>query len=75
MVHDQPLAFEHDADPAVAKAATLAPDFTHGNADSIMVWRAITPDRFRIDTNQYAGPAPGNLVTSQHLEHSVSPLV
>jgi len=74
MIHDQPLAFEHDADPAIAKAAALARDLTHGNTDGTMVWRAFAPDRLGIDTNQHAGPALGNLKTSQHFEHSITPL-
>ena len=75
MVHDHPLALEHDADPAVAKTATFAGDILHGIADGTMVWRAITPDRFRIDTNQHAGPALRDLVIPQHPQHSVPPLV
>jgi len=43
VIHDQPLAFEHDADPAIAKAAALARDLTHGNTDGTMVWRAFAP--------------------------------
>ena len=70
VIHDQPLAFEHDADPAIAKAAALARDLTDGT----MVWRAFTPDRLGIDTNQHAGPALGDLKTSQHFEHSITPL-
>ena len=45
VIHDQPLAFEHDDDPAIAKAAAIARNFTHGNTVSTMVWRAFTPDR------------------------------
>jgi hypothetical protein len=51
VVHDHPLAFEHDADPAVAKATTLARNLLHGVADGAVVWRAFTPNRLGIDTN------------------------
>lgn len=74
MVHDHPLAFEHDTDPAIAKATPLSRDLTHGNADGTVIRRAFTADRLGIDTNQHTGPALGDLVTSQHLEHCVSPL-
>lgn len=33
MVHDQSQAFEHEANPAIAKAAALNCDLTHGNTD------------------------------------------
>jgi hypothetical protein len=61
VVHDQPLGFEHDADPAIAKAAALARDLTHGNTDVTVVWRAFAPDSLGIDTNHHAGPALGDL--------------
>lgn len=87
VIHDQPLAFEHYAYPAIAKAAALARDLTHGNTDGTMVWRAFAPGSalghapgmaaacaLGIDTNQHAGPALGDLETSQHFEHSITPL-
>ncbi|MEN9719243.1 MAG: hypothetical protein RIQ99_2121 [Pseudomonadota bacterium] len=74
VVHDHTLAFQHDADPAIAKAAPLASDVLHGIADGTVVRRAFAPDRFGIDTNQHAGPALGDWIISQHLEHRVPPL-
>jgi hypothetical protein len=69
VVHDHPLAFEHDADPPVAKPAALARDVLHGVTDGTMVGRAFTPNRFGIDTNQHAGPALRDLVIPQHPQH------
>jgi hypothetical protein len=74
VVHDHPLAFEHDADPPVAKPAALARDVLHGVTDGTMVGRAFTPNRFGIDTNQHAGPALRDLVIPQHPQHRFTPL-
>jgi hypothetical protein len=49
------LAFQHAADPAIAKATALACDLTHRSPDGSVVRRAFAPDRLGIDTDQDAG--------------------
>jgi len=45
VVHDVPLAFEHDADPPVAEPAAHGGDLAHLLADIGMVRRTFSPDR------------------------------
>ncbi len=67
-------ALGHDADPAIAKASPLTRDLTHGGPDGTMAWRTFAPDRLGIDAHQHAGPALGDCIASQHLEHCIPPL-
>jgi len=66
-----PLPIPVQTNPATS---ALARDVLHGFADGSVIRRAFAPDRLWVDTNQHTGPALGNLVNSQHLEHCVSPL-
>ena len=43
VVHDVPLAFEHDADAPVAEPAAYGGDLAHLLADLGMVWRTFSP--------------------------------
>jgi hypothetical protein len=74
VMHDHPLAFQHHADPAVTKAAAPARDVLPGIADGALVRRAFAPDRLAIDTNQHAGSALRDWISSQRLEHRVASL-
>lgn len=55
MVHDYILAFEQDADPAVAEPTPLVGNLLHLPAYLRAVRRAFSPDRLWIDTDKSAG--------------------
>ena len=74
VVHDVPLAFEHDADTAIAEPPTQAGDLAHLLADHSMVGRTFSPDRLGVDADQHAGTALRDLVVPHHAERCVPSL-
>jgi hypothetical protein len=74
LVHNVPLAFEHDADPPVAEPAAHGGNIAHLLADLGMVGWTFSPDRLRVDADQHAGMGLRDLVIPHHAERCVPSL-
>lgn len=75
VVHDHAFAFQHHADPTIAKSTAFARDSFHLCADFRVVRWAITPNSFGINTDQPTGPALRDIMIPHRSKRCLSPLV
>ena len=71
VVHHDALPFEHNANAPIAEPTARCCDLAHAFADLRIVRFRLTPDGFRIDADQSAGAALGDVVFVDHLERRV----
>lgn len=64
VVHHDTLPFEHNANAPIAEPTARCCDLAHAFADIRIVRFRLTPDSFRIDADQSAGAALGDVVLS-----------
>ena len=74
VIHDHTLALKQDADPAITKTTPNIGDILHLLADFRAVRRALSPDRFRVDTDKPAGAALRDVVIPHRTQRCISPL-
>lgn len=71
VVHHDALPFEHDANAPIAEPSTRCCDLAHAFAYLRIVQFRLTPDSFRIDADQSAGPALRDVVFIDHLQSCI----
>ena len=74
VVHYHAFTFQQHADPPVTKPTAFACNLFHFLADFRIVRRTFTPNSFRIDTNELAGPALRDAMIQHCPERCITPL-
>ncbi len=71
LVHRDTFAFKHQADAAIAEPAARRCDLAHAGPDLRIVRLCFSPDSLRIDADQPADAALGDVVGLDHLQRGI----